>query len=175
MRVFVTSELFGARFNTLANADAECQRLADSAEMGGTFQAWLSDSNTYPSARFQTRAINRPYILAGSLTQIATGWDDIVDGTLLHAIDETENGNAPPPTRSCSTGGLEADTLVWTATREDGTHAVSNCAGWTNNTSEVSTDFAVTGSYAAANKSWSVGPTCIPNCGDRYALYCFEQ
>ena len=40
--VFVTSATYDGNFGTLANADANCQGLADAAGLGGTYKAWLS-------------------------------------------------------------------------------------------------------------------------------------
>src|SRR5690242_15690863 len=41
-RVFVTSKTYQGTLGGLAGADMECQKLADAANLGGTWMAWLS-------------------------------------------------------------------------------------------------------------------------------------
>jgi Protein of unknown function (DUF1554) len=59
--VFVTSQGFNGNLGGLAGADTKCQALADTAGLGGTYKAWLSDSTT--DARNRLTQATVPYRL----------------------------------------------------------------------------------------------------------------
>ena len=92
--MFVTSELFDGNLEGLTGADGHCQRLADEAQLGGTFQAWLSTS----SASVNTRFINKsdgPYVRFDG-TQLASNWNDLVSCGVSVDFFFDEYGNASP-------------------------------------------------------------------------------
>ena len=69
--------------------DAHCQRMANGAGHRGTFMAWMSDSQTSPSARFTQSLV--PYKLIDG-TVIAFDYFDLTDGSIEAPIDLDEIG-----------------------------------------------------------------------------------
>jgi hypothetical protein len=142
--------------------------LADNANLGGVYKAWLSDGAESPSTRFTHNP--GPYVLPTGVT-VANSWNDLVGGSLLHAINVTEAGGTPPTgSAGCGTSS------VWTDTKEDGTLASGDgtCAGWT----DVTGSSSVWGQWGATS-SWSQacsgGNAAEGGCGSTNPLYCFEQ
>jgi hypothetical protein len=157
-RVFVTSKTYqGGTLGGLAGADAECQKLAVAASLGGTWMAWLSDGGTItPVTRFAHSTM--PYVLVGG-AQIAANWNDLLDGTISVPIDHDETGSALP---------ASGTTRVWTGTTAVGAPMGPSCQAWT-----MVGSGGVYGSTAGTDATWSFvsGNTCDNT--DR--LYCFEQ
>ncbi len=168
-RVFVTSSPVPPRFGPnggAPSADLICQMAALPLAGPAMWRAWTSDSTTSPKTRFMTP--DGPYIQPNG-TPVADNWADLIDGTLLHAIDEDE------------LGGTALDVDVWTGTSPDGTVSmaqspqggtITNCADWTTITSDV--DFAAVGRSSSPDLGWTEGP--MPSsCLQSAHLYCFEQ
>ncbi len=162
-KVFATSTMGPGDIGGLAGADGECQRLASAAGLPGTYLAWLSDSNVSPASRF-TQAIV-PYTLPGGEV-VALSWADLTDGTLRHAIDQTETGAAVTGT---SAGAFRA----WTNTTGNGGRGGAdpngNCANWT------SAQAAPTGNFGKTTSTtlWTAGE--FQQCPANARLYCFQQ
>lgn len=51
-RVFVSSKAYPADIGGVVGADVKCQSLAETAQLGGTWMAWLGDQPTSPSHGF---------------------------------------------------------------------------------------------------------------------------
>ena len=102
----MTQQGFNGDLGGLAGADAECQDAADAVGLGGVWQAWLSDSNSSPTLRWDTHAQAHYYVLDGHV--IAANYADLVDGALASPINITENGQL-------------ANVAAWTGTGSDGT------------------------------------------------------
>ena len=88
--VFVSSERFQGDLQELGQTmgalggDAHCQRLANAASHRGPFMAWMSDSQTSPSARFTQSLV--PYkLIDGTVT--AFDYFDLTDGAIEAPID----------------------------------------------------------------------------------------
>jgi len=166
-KIFVTSKLYTGKLGGIVGADLQCQQLADDAELGGVFFAWLSDSNSAPDSRFIHSSV--PYILPTGI-QVAKHWQDLVDGTLQHAIDTTESKGAAPIAQVGCGGGTKP--VVWTNTLAAGTAWASNgCDGW-NSTAGA----ARLGHAKATNFTWT--KFCegqAASCAWKAALYCIEQ
>jgi cysteine-rich repeat protein len=164
--VFVTSQGHSANFGGLGGADATCQALADAASLPGTYVAWLSDATTSPASRF-TQA-SAPYILRDG-TRVADNWADLIDGTLEHAIDLTEQLGAPPEFVSTCSG--VAVPSVWTNTVHSGASQgpSTNCEGWTSTTGTTYSGLA-----DALDSTWSNACADLP-CSAYANLYCFQQ
>ena len=162
--VFVSSVLYTGNLGGLAGADAKCQQLANAAGLAGTFKAWLSDSQNSPSSRFLKSKV--PYVLPGG-AQIAKSWNDLTDGVILHAIDQTEMKSAPPPAMQCN-----SKATVWTNTREDGTSWNGNvCGNFTNTTAD-----GRLGTSMAINYTWTRHCSgAAGTCAWKAPIYCFEQ
>jgi len=159
-RVFVSSQpsRSGANLGGLTGADAFCQSMANTNQLGGTWKAWLSDPTTSASARLTHAAV--PYVLLDGST-VAANWSALTSGTLAHTIDLSEDGTV-------HTAILE----VWTATTSAGAYSGRSCSAWTSNAPGSTT--ADVGLASETNGDWT-------NRYQQYCdrtnvhLYCFEQ
>jgi hypothetical protein len=121
--------------------------------------AWLSDTESGPSARFNVDpAFSGIYELVDG-TEIAVGWADLVDGSLAHAIDMDETGATLNPS------------TVWTSTATNGTSTgAMNCEGWT--TTGDGMQVAVTGLSSQTDGKWTENKN--NDCTIFARLYCFQ-
>ncbi|MFN8662453.1 MAG: hypothetical protein U0075_11215 [Thermomicrobiales bacterium] len=159
-RVFLTSTTQDGNLGGLNGADAICQGLAASANLPGTYRAWLSDDAQSPSTRFSQSS--GPYQLLDGVT-IASSWADLTDGTLAAPITVAENG------ATFEDPGLRA----WTntlATGGGGGVLNKNCAGWTTNANGSDGD---EGQVTATNDNWT--DFASGTCNNQFHLYCFQQ
>lgn len=157
-RVFVTSTRFAGDLGGLVGGDAECQALADGAELGGTWLAWLSETNggQSPSTRF-TQSVD-PYVLVGG-AQIAADWADLIDGAIDVPINRDETGAEI----------RTAIPYVWTGTSATFPSGVSPCCeNWTTTASG-----GAKGMADATDSTWSFNTGM--SCTELGHLYCFEQ
>jgi hypothetical protein len=163
-RVFLSSSTTDGDIGGLTGADSFCQSLADLASLGGTWNAWLSDSTTSVSSRFTQSS--DPYVFVDHTTKVADNWSDLVDGAIDVAIDRDENGNVI----------FSILPYVWTNTDADGilhfTDATNNvCEDWTK---PRTNRFGRGGDYTKFDSaSWSSIVTFT--CDSQARLYCFEQ
>jgi hypothetical protein len=168
--VFTTSALTTGALGGLTGGDAMCQGLANSAGLGGTFMAWLSDTTGSPSTRFTRATV--PYLRIDGV-RIANDYAGLVSGTLLAPIAVTElDTPAPAGVTSCL-----PYYSVWTATNGDGTaYPTINCSNWTvGSGTSYPADYATVGaSNDPALYYWSGACGPVP-CGNTGPLYCFEQ
>lgn len=161
-RVFRTAQGFQGNLGGAVGGDARCQTAADTAGLGGTFMAWLSDETTSPTERFFRSP--EPYVLLDG-TVIAEDWNDLIDGELQNPINRTEDN-------------VEDSFLAWTGTDADGTLDTSGsasartCNNWSSSNSEAGGSY---GSNAATDAEWSVGIHQTQFCSISVPLYCFEQ
>ena len=161
--VFVTSEVFqGGDFGSLDGADAECRALASAAELENaqSFRAWLSDESGAPTTRFlQSRG--RYVLLDGR--EVASNWDDLVDGMLWTTIDVTEVAEQIP------------GSAVWSNTGIDGSLAEdpADCEDWTSSSGSHE---GRQGAFVFNDAGWTDVDMFNPGpCNDVAFLYCFEQ
>jgi hypothetical protein len=91
-RVFVTSaqQANGGDLGGTPGADATCASAATAAGLGGTWNAWLSDSRSPATSRVYHAS--GAYTLVDGTTVVAASYAALVSGTLAHAIDFTEKG-----------------------------------------------------------------------------------
>ncbi|MGB1557776.1 MAG: hypothetical protein ACPHCJ_08315, partial [Oceanococcaceae bacterium] len=158
--VFVTSEsMAGVDLGGVAGARARCNALAQAAGLPGTYDVWLSDSQTSPAAR---RADNSdPYDWSGPWqlvngARVADDWDDLSDAGLQQRIIRTETG-------------AQVSTFVWTGTKTDGSAADAHCNDWT-----AQNELGQAGRTTFSNYTWTSGFT--EGCGtSSLPTYCFEQ
>jgi len=177
-RVFVSSILFTGNLGGLEGADAECQALADSVALGGSFKAWLSSSIAWPENRFTQ--LGAPYVLLDG-TVIADSWQDLTDQFLQHPINLSEQ-LGPAPVGTLTIGGPEPGQLspvVFTNTAFDGVYAnrqqrppgaYSTCDDWSNDRGP-----AGLGATEYTNGAWTNAGGSPFGCELGAALYCFEQ
>ena len=145
----------------LAGADNICQTRANGAGLTGNYKAWVSSSSL--SAATRMLQFNGEYRLING-TKIADNWADLVDGSLDHPINVTENGITIPGTIP-----------VYTGTNTNGTTDGSNtCSDWN---SAGSTTWVRGGNGGVANGEWTfwVFAGCEGGWGTGWKLYCFEQ
>ncbi len=154
LRVFVTSALYFGDLNGFTNGDVICQQRANSASLGGTWRAWLSNNTVNAKDRITDgvyiRMDNKP---------VATSLGNLTNGRLLNPLMLNELGE--------STSGQPQD--VWTGTSSDGTlENLETCGDWDVSSASGRTglSFMVTGAWTAA--------THRP-CTLTARLYCFEQ
>lgn len=169
-RVFVTSTTYNGNLGGLVGADAKCQAGADSANLGGTWKAWLSDSNTSANSRLTHNS--GPYKRLDGVT-VADNWADLIDGNLQNSIGTTE------------TGSIIGGWYVWTFTSLDGETLINknsyNCHNWTTAGSALDNDLGIVGNNGYTNEGWTtslLNPPCTGNyqvSSPNIHLYCFEQ
>jgi len=169
--VFVTTDSFtGAQMgDALAYATTLCDDERDALEASlpgvqalGTFKPWMSDNATSPAQHFL--ASTKPYVLPdGKL--VANNWTDLIDGTLINAINVTSALTEIP----LAGGQCNPDAVVWTGTNPMGQGLVDTCNNWSTTTGFNGT----VGSARRATGLWThcMGQSCI--LGAR--VYCFEQ
>ena len=164
-RVFVTSAKYDGDTGGLSGADiSRCQSLANTAGLGGTWKAWLSDSNFHTKDRL-THSTN-PYKRLDNI-QIADNWTDLVDGTLDNSISKDEYGSSIPPTEQ---------TDVWTGSTIYGTIETANpgydntCVNWDTSSSGT---YGRIGDDSLSDSHWTVNG--FTSCNTMRRFYCFEQ
>jgi len=167
--VFVTSATYNGNLGGLAGADSECQALAASAGLNGTYLAWLADDSDSPATRFAQAT--EPYVRTDGM-QIASNWLTLIDGNLDAPLDLAEDGISGPPTGQQACPGQIAN--VWTNVQSDGTVAfpgpAGSCGGWTSTLDTGWVGHAV----EWFSEGWTLSCTMVP-CQFPKALYCFEQ
>jgi hypothetical protein len=145
-----------------SGADAKCQALADAAQLGGDYKAWLSDNSASAAARM-THSPGAYVLVNGAV--VATDFSDLIKGSVRHAIDLSELGIEPP-----RNGTACEPVSVWTDTRNEGTpfELGYTCGEWTDTNGW--SGFGRWNDQANWSLACSGG-----SCGGTAALYCFEQ
>jgi hypothetical protein len=152
-RVFVSSTTLPGNFGGITAGDAECQKLANQASLGGQWKAWVGDGiNQGPSTTFVQSS--QPYVLVGG-GQIAADWADLTDLSIDLPIDRDENGNQV------------AESLVWTGVSPYGSCCPPSCNGFTTTSGD-----GMAGN-TTLTQPWGIGT--FPKCTESHRLYCFEQ
>lgn len=172
--VFLTERAVeGHSIGGVRGADRICQAEAQRAGLEGRFMAWISDSRTSPSIRFQRS--NVPYVLTNN-DVVAQNWDDLVDGSLPQrariAVTASRRG----------VGGDEAgDCRVWTGTLADGSANLQYgfCGDWSERDSTGGIGFWDSPENrgqcdAPQEQLWS-GGEASNRCDQSRRLYCFQQ
>ena len=165
-RAFLTNnEYTGNQINGVAGADLQCTTIGNSvvglAAEGNTWIAWLSQDGSSPSTRVAASNLGfEGWYLLPSGIRIAEGWSELTDGSIEHAINESQNGAIPA-------GNL----LAWTNTATDGTtqSLQDDCDSWSSNDPRK---LGIRGSAQALDGKWSNLGTL--NCDQKSRLYCFE-
>jgi len=165
-RVFITSTTYNGSLGGLAGADEKCGSLANAANLGGAWKAWLSDGTISASSRFTPSS--GPYRLVDG-TAIANDWSDLIDGNLAVGIYKDEFGNPK--------GDDKSPEKSWTNTNADGSiHSnTQTCNGWQGpSTFEYAGVGSNSFSFISGTSSiWTY--TASEQCNNLFHLYCFEQ
>lgn len=170
-RVFVSSATYKGDLNKdqndpqeltgLSLADARCQALATTADLKGTYKAWLSDSSGSPFPRFDTKFVGHYRLVSKGYPIVATGWQGLTTEKLQHAINADEKG-APVSGK-----------LVWTNTLQNGTTAsnINHCIKWSSKAALLP---STVGTTDAADAKWT-SLNAEQSCSGANRLYCFED
>ena len=158
LRAFITStSTYTGNLGGAVGADAICQGRANTAGLGGTWQAWVSDLGSTPPTRWATQSATGYALLDG--TVVANNFADMTDG----------NGIAAPINRDEFNMAVAFDN-VWTGTTETGTLDVVHCLGFTDGSGGESSRV---GANNQSGVLWTdAGPTV---CSTTNRIYCFEQ
>jgi hypothetical protein len=155
--VFVTKDTFPATLGGLAGADAKCQAAANTAGLGGVWQAWLSDSTESPTTRWETLSWGPYYDILGNV--IAADFGDLTDGALRVPIERAQDNTII---------GFPDNT--WSNTRFTGARLTTTpCDDWTTTNGTASAG----GIIGEIDTDWTQGIATL--CGSENHLYCFEQ
>jgi hypothetical protein len=161
-RVFVTSEATSSDMGGPSGADAHCQAVADTAELGGSWVAYVSGGG----ASAITRISDGPYYrLDGVL--IAMDKADLTDGSIAAPISINENLSFT--STSVCTGSSAAGYATGGSTASGG-----NCVGWTRGCGVCDGNhwYVEVGDSNRTSDDWSTKGWNF--CGSCH-LYCFEQ
>ena len=148
----------------VTGADAHCMARASAEGLGGQWRAWLRDTSTPAPAHIY--AAPGGYILLDG-TVVASTFDALVSGSLMHAIDLTEMG----------TPITDGNTEVWTGidllgdTRNDGYCSDSSGNDWSSN--DRSARFPFVGHLNRTDPTWTAAYLQFCN-RTNVRLYCFE-
>ncbi|MFN3826352.1 MAG: hypothetical protein ACK4NR_01860 [Micavibrio sp.] len=159
-RVFVSESSNGAIGGIWA-ANARCQSEADAAGLTGSWIAIISEStstNDLAAIRmdFNWATLNN---MNGEL--VASGWNDLWDGTISNPIRYDEYGAL-----------VSTNTSVYTGTGVAGvpTSTSTDCTRWISSSSSIS---GTAGIITGTGNNWIQNSQ--PNCSTQARLYCFEQ
>lgn len=170
--VFVTSTRHSGALGGLLGADAICNARARAA-LAGNYMAWLADANLAPATRMSQHP-GKYQLVDG--TVIATSWSDLVDGSLAHPIDRTEQDvqlggvgcDASLPTCPFICEGGEA----WSNVAANGTaRATPSCSDWM-----ATGALGTAGNVGKVTGAWTEGSCDNIGCDvSLLPLLCFEQ
>lgn len=160
-RIFISSSSYNGNLGGLSGADTKCQAAADTAKIGGTWKAWLSDGSVSASSRLNHGT--DPYkLLNGNI--VAENWGDLTDGKLNTNITIDENKSV-----------ISGNARTWTNTNLLGEVVGNrNCSNW-----------SAGGGYSWFTPSGQIGNPYYTDlnwtnnnylsCNSVARLYCVEQ
>ncbi len=154
-RVFVTSTVYNGNMGGAAGADAHCQTVADSKELGGTWVAWISDGTSGPTVRLTSTG---PWsnVLGEEVFRNRANLLTVPEGFL-----PDEAGNYPQWT---------GKSAPWTGVDEGAKPTGYDCGGW----GSAATTAIGTTSSAKQDQTWGGGGSPI-DCDAKAPLICFEN
>jgi hypothetical protein len=169
-RVFVTATKYAGDFDYGHSRDL-CTGAAQSAQLGGTWKAWVSIGSPNQGDAYDAMANVGPWYLVDGTTMIFASKGALVTEPLA-AIDQDEHG-----------AKVDAKELAWTGTKVGGVASDSDCGAW---------DSAFDSAVGTVGAPASVGTAAFPTgswtqwegdnhdinfgkCTQKYRLICFEQ
>lgn len=165
-RVFVTSQSYNGNLGGTTGADSKCQLRATTANLGGTWRAWVSSTTSDVNTRFTHH--NGTYALLDGRV-VAQSWADLTDQSIGSAIDMDENRLIS----SIPVSGWN----VWTNTSSTGTvydtQPRLTCNNWTSSTGINYTGRG--GSMRETTYRWTASELAGHACNQMHRLYCVEQ
>jgi hypothetical protein len=156
----------GAVMSGVEAADFICQELASSAGLTGTFNAWISDSDTNNAPVNRFFQSPDPYVRVDGV-KIVDNWADLID------CNEGPGGSeCLDNPLNVDENGITSNADVWTNTNHDGLESVSHCIDWTS--SDFLEEMGNTGISDFTEPDWTEGFS--RECDFPFGhLYCFEQ
>lgn len=159
-RLFVTAQLYSGNLGGLAGADQKCTTAATAGNLGGVWQAWLSDGTTDALSRFAD----------------AGAWYDL-DGRKI--FNNSANlATVPLDQLSRDEQGQAVDYgFAWTGTANGGTRSGKHCRGWTSqDAGTTADDFGTHGIIGVSSypSTWTEG-TSPYACNQTLHLICLEK
>lgn len=162
-RVFITSTRYtSGNLGGLAGGDNICQTRANTAALGGTWKAWLSDNTTSVASRFIQSSAG--YKRIDGIT-VASSWADLTDGTLQNPIDKDEFGVALPIQTGVTFTGTDIN---------GGSIANRNCSSWGSSTG-LARGGPVTPTTGSTWTNTGFDTACSFGASSGRRLFCFEQ
>lgn len=158
-RVFVTKDLFNADFKSIEKADKICQDIAHDVLPGKKFVAFVSSDYSNAKDRIVNQSDRPWYLFTSTPAKIANNKTDLLDGSIIQAINTDEKGNY-----------IGNPKFVWTGSSFDGSNKKGyNCNNWTTQKASIK---GTRGGSDKTDSKWSDQPdaTCI----QQYRLYCFQ-
>jgi len=140
----------------IAGADTKCNEWAESANLKGSFRAWLSND----SINAKDRISDGIYALVNGKF-IAQNKAQLISGNLIHPINITHLGEAVT--------GAGSEGRVWTGTGGFGISTGKNCNNWLSSSSSFN---GTRGHANSIDNEWTIFN--IEGCGDGTRIYCFE-
>lgn len=155
-RVFVTSSRQSGDMGGVEGADDICQDLADAEGLGGSFRAYIRNSDVTLEERLEHAAV--PYVrLDGVL--IANEWTDLTDGNLQAPLARDEH-RAPH---------VDLTERAWTGLQTSKVQFEGYCGGWMDGLA-----LGAVGEVPATGPLWEANNIQNP-CTFELRLYCIEQ
>jgi hypothetical protein len=138
-------------------ADKKCSDLASNAKLTGTFKAFLLDSKT-KDIRSRFKLEGGPFRLPSGKV-VANNWDQLLQGSLLAPMNETEKKEPPVgailrPTPADFCGEGQVKTLFWSNVNDSGklVDSEAHCNDWNSNSDPNS--LAHFGNFADTSKRY---------------------
>jgi len=162
MQIFISSKEYSGNLQRVSGADKQCQELAETAGLEGTFKAWLSTREVDAMERFDGSDKSYYDVLG---VRIANNFNDLANGDFVNLLKTTETGAALP-----------AGVSVWTGTEKGGAKKGDTekgqpyCNFWTTETSPLVGSYGQTGQSGA---KWADAGTA--KCSRKLRLYCIED
>ena len=160
-RFFTTNSTYdGLGIGGLVGADTKCNHAALSADLGGTWVAWLSDSNSDAIDRIPDVG---PWYLVNGYTRVFHSKAHLEENPIAHlAMDEA----------GVLIGQGGQGRYVWTGTGYGGLKN-RHCLDWADNTVSNS---GMIGDLQATDRAWTEASEPLQeSCNLFHHLYCFEQ
>ncbi len=124
------------------------------------FRAWLSVMGDPMINHLGPTGV--AYRLPGT-ERVALNNEDLLDGSLEHALDQDVAGKTIPGDPGCTPGSL-----AWTGTDIDGTTNPAECVAWSGD----GMDAGAAGNITAQDASWTF--QCPEYCDELLRLYCID-
>lgn len=153
--VFAGSAENNGNLGGLEGADIKCNEWASSANLEGSFRAWLSTDSINAKDRINDEIyalVNGKFVAKNKL--------QLISGNLLHPINLTHTGEGIT--------GMGSEGRAWTGTDESGISTGQNCNNWLSSSGVSGTR----GHVNAINAEWT--NFNIETCNDDTRIYCFQ-